>query len=704
MEKKFSETSIRKDSSANELLQAFERLQDEVEIGESNLYYKYPFYNNENQDVEFKADFLAITQNKDVHIFSCINFLKEVNAPLIIEQLDKLFTIIDSKLRTKPNLKSGRNDMKFVLHTHVYCEESELDTLSKSIIVFKSNQQVIDFFSNLVTNKLEVSEFRTITSVIEGIDETISPVIRNLTKANSKGTILSEIENSIINYDTEQFKAITTKVEGFQRIRGLAGTGKTIILARKVAELHRDFPDKKILITYYTKALHDTVKKHITRYYKKFSRGEEPNWDNIDVLHSWGGYRLDGVYHKMCLINNVEPIDFGTAKRSSFGDPFEFVCKKLLENLPLKKYYDYILIDEGQDFKENFYRLCLNVSKSNNIIWAYDDFQDILKTNIQNEKLLFGKDENGDYYADFSQMEDAIDHDIILKKCYRNSKNILTGAFSLGMGVYNQVDNDNIGVDVLQKIESNRYWEDIGFKVIVGDSNTDDKMIIERPLENSPDYKELFFSDNLINFIQCENIQEECEKVVELIINDLKEDLKPIDICVICLDNARLNDYYNYLTYMLNEHEINVFNLQKTFSTNVNFSREGHITLSSIYRAKGNEVGSVYIMGVDSIFNSNRDVYERNKLFTAITRSKGWVSITGTGENTKKCINEYESLLNNDNQLIFIQPSDESVRTIKETSEKIVKKKDLLDNNLRELASQLNMSVDEYIRKYLLKE
>jgi len=704
MEKKFSESSIRKDSSANELLIAFDRLQDEVEIGESNLYYKYPFYNNENQDMEIKADFLAITQNKDVHIFSCVNFLKEVNAPLVIEQLDKLFTIIDSKLRTKPNLKVGRNEMKFVLHTHVYCEETELNTLSNSITIFKSHQQVIDFFSNLSTNKLEISEFRTITSVIEGIDETISPVVRNITKANSKGTILSDIENSIINYDTEQFKAITTKVNGFQRIRGLAGTGKTIILARKVAELHRSFPNEKILITYYTKALHDTVKKHITRYYKKFSKGEEPNWDNIDVLHSWGGYRLDGVYHKMCLLNNIEPIDFGTAKRSSFGDPFEYVCNKLLESKPLKKYYDYILIDEGQDFKENFYRLCLNISKTNNIIWAYDDFQDILKTNIQNEKSLFGKDENDEYYADFSQMEDVSEHDIILKKCYRNSKNILTGAFSLGMGVYNQIDPTNTGVDVIQKIESNRYWEEIGFKVIDGNSNTNDKMIIERPLENSPDYKEHFFNDNLINFIICENIQEECEKVVQLIISDLKEDLKPEDICVICLDNARINDYYYILTELLIQNNINVFNLQKTFSTNVNFSREGLITLSSIYKAKGNEVGSAYIMGVDSIFKSNRDVYERNKLFTAITRSKGWVSITGTGENTKKCINEYEILLKNNNQLIFIQPSDESVRTIKETSEKIVKKKDLLDNNLRELASQLNISVDEYIRKYLLKE
>lgn len=703
MEKKFSENSIRKDNSANELMNAFENLQDEVDIGESNLYYKYPFYNNENQDLEIKADFLAITQNKDVHIFSCVNSLPAVNVPLLIEQLDKLFTIIDAKLRTKPILKSGRNDLKFKLYTHVYCEESEFNDLNPSIIVFRTQKEVISYFQNLNAQKLELDEFKTITSVVEGIDETISPIVRNISKTNSRGQILSSIENSIINYDTEQFKAITTKVEGFQRIRGLAGTGKTIILARKVAELHRDFPDKRILMTYYTKALNETVKKHITRYYKKFSDGKEPNWDNIDVLHSWGGYRLEGVYHKMCVVNNIDPIDFGTAKRSSIRNPFEYVCKKLLDNAPLKKYYDYILIDEGQDFKENFYRLCLNISKSNNIIWAYDDFQDILKTDIQNEKLLFGRSPDGEFYADFESMEDASDHDIILKKCYRNSKNILTGAFSLGMGVYNSIDK-NIGNDVLQKIESNRYWEEIGFKVIEGNSNTGETMVIDRPLINSPDYKEHFFYDNKINFIKCETIEEECKIICELIAEDIKEDLKPEDICVICLDNIRINDYYDNLSTKLNSININAFNLQNTYSTNVSFTRNNYVTLSSIYKAKGNEVGSVYIMGVDAIFNSARDVYERNKLFTAITRSKGWVSITGIGENIQKCLNEYNVLLENENKLVFIQPSDESVRTIKETSEKFTKKKDSLDNKIKELAQQLGISVDEYIRQYLLKE
>lgn len=485
----------------------------------------------------------------------------------------------------------------------------------------------------------------------------------------------------------------------------MAGTGKTIILARKVAELHRDNPEMKILYTYYTKALNEIVIKHISRYYKKFSNGKEPNWENIDVIHSWGGNRLEGVYYKMCKRNNVEPIDFGTAKIKSPKNPFEYVCKDLLNKAPLFKYYDYILIDEGQDFKENFYRLCLNIVKNNNIIWAYDDFQDILKTDVQDEKLLFGKIEDTDnYYVDFDNMDNPNDHDIILKKCYRNSKKVLTGAFSLGMGVYNEVNNDKIGINVLQRIETKRGWEDIGFEVLEGNCQENEKMSITRPIKNSPDYKEEFLEDSILNFTLCESIQEECVIVSKKISEDLSQDLRAEDICVICLDNININDYYNCLVEMLNEKGIRTFNLQNTVSTNVRFTREGCITLSSIYKAKGNEAGSVYIMGVDAIFKSSDDVYERNKLFTAITRSKGWVHITGTGEIAEKCKREIELLSENNDNFVFFQPSGDKVRTIKQMSGKINKKKDLLSRNLREIAIELGLSVEDYIKQYLLKE
>ena len=60
---------------------------------------------------------------------------------------------------------------------------------------------------------------------------------KNLQKASSRGSKLKAIEDQISCLDKYQSKAVIETVEGVQRIRGLAGSGKTIVLALKVAYL-----------------------------------------------------------------------------------------------------------------------------------------------------------------------------------------------------------------------------------------------------------------------------------------------------------------------------------------------------------------------------------------------------------------------------------------------------------------------------------
>ena len=111
-------------------------------------------------------------------------------------------------------------------------------------------------------------------------------------------------------------------------------------------------------------------------------------------------------------------------------------------------------------------------------MWAYDEFQDIFNTNLQDEKETFGKDKNGVYRIDFSRNENP-NQDITLKCCYRNPRLVLIGAFSLGLGIYNK--------NVLQRLESNLHWESLGFRVEKGDCQVEgDEMVISRPVENTP--------------------------------------------------------------------------------------------------------------------------------------------------------------------------------------------------------------------------
>lgn len=101
-------------------------------------------------------------------------------------------------------------------------------------------------------------------------------------------------------------------------------------------------------------------------------------------------------------------------------------------------------------------------------------------------------------------------------------------------------------------------------------------------------------------------------------------------------------------------------------NNNIYFSIENHVTLSSINKAKGNEVGMVYIVGVDAAFTENNIDYiiYRNKIFTAITRTKGWVVITGMGDCFDLFEKEIRQLEENNYKFIFKQPSKDSTNTI----------------------------------------
>ena len=58
---------------------------------------------------------------------------------------------------------------------------------------------------------------------------------------------------------------------------------------------------------------------------------------------------------------------------------------------------------------------------------------------------------------------------------------------------------------------------------------------------------------------------------------------------------------------------------------------EGGITISRIHRAKGQEADMVYLVGFDQIAKNEANLSFRQQLFIALTRSRGWVRLTGIG-------------------------------------------------------------------------
>lgn len=157
---------------------------------------------------------------------------------------------------------------------------------------------------------------------------------REVEREGSRGARLKRLEDQIATLDPVQSKAVIETIDGVQRIRGLAGSGKTIVLALKAAYLHAQHPDWRIAVTFYTRSLKGHFRSLIERF--SFSQtGEEPDWDTLRVINAWGAPgrpERDGIYHQFCRTHDVDYFDFMSA-RSKFGIGREFSesCRLAIE-------------------------------------------------------------------------------------------------------------------------------------------------------------------------------------------------------------------------------------------------------------------------------------------------------------------------------------------------------------------------------------
>ncbi|WP_212578478.1 UvrD-helicase domain-containing protein, partial [Vibrio parahaemolyticus] len=105
--------------------------------------------------------------------------------------------------------------------------------------------------------------------------------------------------------------------------RGLAGSGKTVVLARKVAHIHSQNPNWKIAVTFNSRSLKEQFKRLITQFYED-ATGEKPDWDMVNIVHAWGSPSTTGIYYEACCDNNVRYYDFQSSRRISSGYGTEF--------------------------------------------------------------------------------------------------------------------------------------------------------------------------------------------------------------------------------------------------------------------------------------------------------------------------------------------------------------------------------------------
>ncbi len=246
-----------KSGVANEFICEFNRQYPNVK---GELYLGYPIYVDEIANRRVCVDMALIT-TFGVYI---INFLAESVTDYGQIQ-DDIYAKVESKFKKQPFLfKKRRLIFDFYTITYALADIEEIDeyTLVKNtaeLISFIEETRLIDGYSDDLYGK-----------ILSGIQEAYginTHKERQGAEAGTKAFSIGQMSSLIEKYDTRQMAAILSDTSGIQRIRGMAGSGKTIVLARKAVELHTAHPDWDIVVTYSTRTLKEQLISLISRFY-----------------------------------------------------------------------------------------------------------------------------------------------------------------------------------------------------------------------------------------------------------------------------------------------------------------------------------------------------------------------------------------------------------------------------------------------------
>jgi superfamily I DNA and RNA helicase len=674
--------SILVNTPTRELLTFFDDSQDSLELSSAVAFHNFPLFREDEQLLI--ADVVLVSPQHGVILFSTIRSTAEKEEISSIGQsLEGAYSQIFSRLVRYPKLREGRGRLRFELDAKLWSAEGAFGNIENSLTGFPALEEFLQ--SKKLPNALQADIFGELISVLDGSKSLIRVKDRKIEgyAENSKISLIHQLEEEIRRFDRDQRLAYMSEVQGPQRIRGLAGSGKTVVLAMKAALTAIREPDARIAVTFYTKSLYQHIKQLITRFYR-LHEDKDPDWNKIQVLHAWGGASINGLYYTAAKSFGHPTINYSEALSRSRSQPFGFVCADLLANPSITGLYDYIFVDEAQDFPTEFMQLALRLAKEDKLVIAYDALQTIFDVETPTAASLFGEDSSGKSTITFEE-------DIILHKCYRNPREIIVCAHAIGFGIYSK--------KLVQILESKEHWEDLGYSVETGELKSGEITVIDRPADNSP--SSISNQQTVDQIIECKSfasLQEEtlwtADQIKFAIVND---GVPAEDILVICADDKNSARYLASLKSDLAKLGIYCNNLQDDSYSLQDFQSQGKVTLSTIYKAKGNEAYIVHIMGMDALF-FNPTPKNRNRAFTAMTRTKGWLRVSGIDAAAKSFNEEVRKAKEKLPKLVFKYPEPEELVVMKRdlTHATI----DLDEKTISDLTQDLDSeAIDQLMRK-----
>ena len=497
----------------------------------------------------------------------------------------------------------------------------------------------------LKENQLNEADYRKCELLIS----LITGSINNIDKVGveTPKTLLEKVKHNIILFDGEQTRFIYKQLPNKRiSIQGLSGTGKTELLMHKLKEIYASEDKIKIFFTCHNKALSHTLKDRIPTFFDFMKVEKQIKWNNqLWVDRAWGSKqdKDSGLYSYIC---DFYGISFSRwSRNTTYHEIFSKALIEINKIEDLEYAFDYILIDEKQDFPEVFFELCEKITR-HKVYVAGDIFQDIFENNIKKEV------ENVDY---------------VLNKCYRTAPRILMFAHAIGMGLFEE--------NKLNWLEDSE-WESSGYTI----NKANKEVTLSRDsIRRFEDLEETKISNmNIMKHIN--------ESQVIDILKRIKDDNPTVesnDIAIIMLDKD--NYIYDYIDRL-------EFKIRTELKWDVNKAVETKKKIpNQLFISNVNNVKGLEFPFVICVTKEIKDNYTyRNSLYTMLTRSF---------LQSYLLVEKYEKIQCQLDGLDIINTQD-----VIKTKEPSREEKERIQKRIVKVKSQSNVSFYDFINDILTRE
>ncbi|MEX1020256.1 MAG: 3'-5' exonuclease [Litorilinea sp.] len=400
-------------------------------------------------------------------------------------------------------------------------------------------------------------------------------------------------------------------------IRGVAGSGKSIVLANLVSRyLHRRLPsleqpsllpiDVKIAVTCFNQSLVEFLRRKVHTAYREQTLQDQLPKDSVFISH------LNGLMYN--LINarkwpleyiQVEKVSDGPTRAQHYRDQIA----RFAQNSPADYHaacFDALFLDEGQDLEPEEYRLLLDlvrphpVTGEKPLIIFYDDAQN-----------LYGR--RRPIWRDLGINVAIGDRSRVMRECFRNSRPIVELAFNVLLG---SQASEEVRVQTRQYadvayLKERGLVEEVGDHVRVGFAEREG---------NKPVIQSFAHEQAELDWV--------ADEIVRLVRD---EQVRPDDILVTFYSTYSFNHFRLEARIQAALPDIRfVHPFGKSADKRAFIFQPGAITVSTVHGAKGYDAPIVFVVGADRFdYNKEGNKEVRAAFYVAATRAKMLLYITG---------------------------------------------------------------------------